>query len=224
MGPVITSAVRVPDAVDGGEGRGFYIQDAGYPEFANWLLQGIEMPGETWRARAALRPVLSKLLLRRPDTGLSDEISALFGKARLSGGILPMLGIGRDIADGRMRLRDGMLDIDWRKRGRSAQYFKRLRGTMRALAEEMGARFLDDPLWHVNRVITVHPLGGCPMGRDIHEGVVDAYGRSFAYKDLIIADGSVMPGPVGTNPSLTIAALADRFADRLIDDLAEERR
>jgi choline dehydrogenase-like flavoprotein len=31
--------------------------------------------------------------------------------------------------------------------------------------------------------------------------------------DLPIADGSVMPGPVGPNPSFTIAALADRFAD-----------
>jgi cholesterol oxidase len=221
---VITSAVRVPDTVDGGQGRGFYIQDAGYPEFANWILQGVDMPGETWRARAALRPAVSKLLLRRPDTDLSDEISAFFGRARLAGGVLPLLGMGRNIADGRMRLRDGMLDIDWRKRGRSAQYFKRLRATMRALANEMGARFLDNPIWHVNRVITVHPLGGCPMGRDIREGVVDSYGRAFEYKDLIIADGSVMPGPVGTNPSLTIAALADRFADRLIDDLAEERR
>ena len=31
------------------------------------------------------------------------------------------------------------------------------------------------------------------------------------------ADGSVMPGPVGPNPSLTIAALADRFADRILE-------
>jgi cholesterol oxidase len=28
-----------------------------------------------------------------------------------------------------------------------------------------------------------------------------------------------MPGPVGPNPSLTIAALADRFADKMIDDM-----
>jgi cholesterol oxidase len=33
---------------------------------------------------------------------------------------------------------------------------------------------------------------------------------------LYVADGSVMPGPVGPNPSLTIAALADRFADPII--------
>ena len=30
--PVITSAIRVPDEVDGGDGRGFYLEDAGQPE------------------------------------------------------------------------------------------------------------------------------------------------------------------------------------------------
>jgi cholesterol oxidase len=40
----------------------------------------------------------------------------------------------------------------------------------------------------------------------------------FGYDDLVIADGSVMPGPVGPNPSNTIAALAHRAADKLIAD------
>jgi cholesterol oxidase len=52
------------------------------------------------------------------------------------------------------------------------------------------------------------------MGRTPEEGVVDPHGEVFGYPGLTIADGSVMPGPVGPNPSLTIAALADRFADR----------
>jgi len=29
-----------------------------------------------------------------------------------------------------------------------------------------------------------------------------------------------MPGPVGPNPSLTIAALADRFADAIVENKA----
>jgi cholesterol oxidase len=63
----------------------------------------------------------------------------------------------------------------------------------------------------------VHPLGGCRMGRTPTQGVVDAFGQVFGYENLFVADGSVMPGPVGPNPSLTIAALADRFADRMVD-------
>jgi cholesterol oxidase len=63
----------------------------------------------------------------------------------------------------------------------------------------------------------VHPLGGCPMGRNEREGVVDSYGEVFNHPGLYVADGSVMPGPVGPNPSLTIAALADRFATRILE-------
>jgi cholesterol oxidase len=29
----------------------------------------------------------------------------------------------------------------------------------------------------------------------------------------------VMPGPVGPNPSETIAAMSDRFADAIVDDI-----
>jgi cholesterol oxidase len=46
---------------------------------------------------------------------------------------------------------------------------------------------------------------------------VGPYGEVFGHPGLYIADGSVMPGPVGPNPSLTIAALADRFADRILE-------
>ena len=42
-------------------------------------------------------------------------------------------------------------------------------------------------------------------------------GKVFGYLGLYVADGSVMPGPVGANPSLTIAALGDRFAEHLIE-------
>ena len=38
-GPVITSTARMPDAADeGGSGRGFYLQDAGYPQHLAWVL------------------------------------------------------------------------------------------------------------------------------------------------------------------------------------------
>jgi cholesterol oxidase len=60
------------------------------------------------------------------------------------------------------------------------------------------------------------------FGESSTEGVVDPYGKVFNYDRLYVADGSVMPGPVGPNPSLTIAALADRFADRVIDDHRKE--
>jgi cholesterol oxidase len=56
------------------------------------------------------------------------------------------------------------------------------------------------------------------MGRDEREGVVDSFGRVFGFPGLFIADGSVLSGPVGANPSTTIAAVAHRCAERMIDD------
>ena len=50
------------------------------------------------------------------------------------------------------------------------------------------------------------------MGTTPHDGVVDSYGRVFGAGGLHVADGSIMPGPVGANPSLTIAAMAERIA------------
>ena len=93
-----------------------------------------------------------------------------------------------------------------------------MRETGRAIARVLDGRFTDNPPWHVGRVVTVHPLGGCPMGRSEREGVVDSYGQVYGYPGFVIADGSVMPGPTGPNPSNTISALAHRFAERLIDN------
>jgi len=42
--------------------------------------------------------------------------------------------------------------------------------------------------------------GGAPMGRDANEGVANSYGEVFGYPGLYVADGSLMPGPVGPNP------------------------
>ena len=215
-GPVITSSVRVADAadgIDGVNGRGFYLQDAGYPEFVSWMLQLLDAP-------AAIRKVAGMLFHHRHGTIRSPEIGAALTDLALrdtplSSALLPLLAMGRDTPDGQMRLRDGALDIKWHKRT-SGTYFHQVRDVIEEFAHGLGAHYLDDPLWHIGRVVTVHPLGGCPMGRDIQEGVVDSHGAVFGYPGLYVLDGSMMPGPVGANPSLTIAALADRAADAII--------
>lgn len=56
---------------------------------------------------------------------------------------------------------------------------------------------------------TAHILGGCPMGADAAEGVVNERFEAFGYPGLRIIDGSVIPANLGVNPSLTITALAE---------------
>lgn len=216
-GPVITSAITFPDALDGGEGRGFYIQDGGYPDSIDWMLQVLNSPSNTDEAiHVALRRI-KEWLYRDEETDVSGTVSELFGTSELSSSLFVMLGMGRDIPNGRMSLHDGLLQLDWIKK-KSGPYFDMVREKMREITQTLGGEYIDDPLWYFNRVISAHPLGGCPMGRNSNEGVVDSYGRVFNYPGLYIADGSVMPGPVGANPSLTIAALAERFAEHIIED------
>lgn len=217
-GPVITSAIRVPDALDGGEGRGFYLEDAGYPEFASWILEMLEEPEAIVAAAPRAAHYVWSLLHGDRHSEVGDLASALLGTCDLSSGLLPLLAMGRDIPDGMMSLKDGLLEVAWSKDGASRPYFDRVRAVSRQLAHELGADFLDNPIWHLNRVITVHSLGGCRMGASELQGVVDSHGRVFGQPGLHIADGSVMPGPVGANPSLTIAALANRFADAILEE------
>ena len=54
------------------------------------------------------------------------------------------------------------------------------------------------------------------MGRDPAHGVVDRFGQAFGQDGLFVVDGAAMPGAVGPNPSLTIAAFADWSAEAII--------
>jgi cholesterol oxidase len=214
-GPVITSTIRMKDALEGGGGRAYYIQDGGYPDTINWLMELSDQPGGLVRAVKLLWRLLRNWLHLSDRADIGRDIAAFIGSAPLSSTTLPLFAMGRDVPDGTMRLTgEGLLDVDWRK-GRS-QVYEDIRRTGRDIARYLDGSFRDNPPWYAGRVITVHPLGGCPMGRDEREGVVDSYGQVFGYPGLHVADGSIMPGPVGPNPSNTIAALAHRGAERII--------
>jgi cholesterol oxidase len=64
--------------------------------------------------------------------------------------------------------------------------------------------------------MTVHPLGGCPMGDDPATSVVDDAGRVRGMGGLVVLDGSIVPTSLGVNPSKTIAAVAERGIDAVL--------
>jgi cholesterol oxidase len=218
-GPVITSAIRTGDALDGDghTGRGFYLEDAGYPEFVSWMLQMADLPADVRNVVHGAERMVKGLLHHGRESEIGGVVADFLGQCGLSSATLPLLGMGRDVPDGVMTLAGELLEVDWSKHGASKAYFDQVRELSDEISRELGADFLDNPIWYLNRVITVHSLGGCRMGRNDQEGVVDAYGRVFNLPGLHVADGSIMPGPVGANPSLTIAALADRFADAMLE-------
>jgi enediyne biosynthesis protein E9 len=61
-----------------------------------------------------------------------------------------------------------------------------------------------------------HPLGGCRMADSPALGVVDANCEAFGNEGLFCMDSSVIPTSLGVNPSLTISAVCERAADRLV--------
>jgi len=58
--------------------------------------------------------------------------------------------------------------------------------------------------------MTAHCIGGCVMGTDATQGVIDAQHRVHGYHNLYVIDGAAVGANLGVNPSLTITALAER--------------
>lgn len=62
----------------------------------------------------------------------------------------------------------------------------------------------------VNAPFTAHFVGGCVIGQNKSEGVIDPYHRVWEYPTLHVIDGSTITANLGVNPSLTITAQAER--------------
>jgi cholesterol oxidase len=227
FGPVITSAIRFGDTLDeqGPQGRGFYVEDGGNPYLVSWLTEISGFPSFLSRTFQFLKIIAKYRLGLRNDADLGAEISDLIGSSNSSKSSMPVLTMGRDVPNARLFLKDGRLECDWNLKS-SQEYYDRIRRSVKAITRALNAEYMDNPsyAWNFHQVLTAHPLGGCPMAETADEGVVDSYGETFGQPGLYIVDGSVMPGPVGPNPSLTIAAFADRSADHIIAQHEGEKR
>ena len=64
-------------------------------------------------------------------------------------------------------------------------------------------------------MVSAHPLGGAVIGR-----ACDLDGQVKRHPGLFVVDGALIEGNTGlANPSLTIAALAERCMDRIVPRL-----
>ncbi|HEB26906.1 MAG TPA: GMC family oxidoreductase [Porticoccus sp.] len=75
-------------------------------------------------------------------------------------------------------------------------------------ANILGEIIADTPL-------TAHIMGGVSIGTDSDNGVIDDTGEVFGYKNLRVLDGTIIPGNLGVNPSLTILALTEHAMSKL---------
>ncbi len=130
---------------------------------------------------------------------------------------LPLLLMGRDAADGRIELKGKSLKLtlSWSPQN-SMPLFDTMEQRVKELAAALKGRALFLPTWSLFRkLVTVHPLGGCPMADSPQEGVVNDCGAVYGHPGLYVADGSIVPTSLGINPAFTIAALAERIAENI---------
>ncbi|MEE6178709.1 GMC family oxidoreductase N-terminal domain-containing protein [Mycobacterium sp. 050134] len=141
---------------------------------------------------------------------------------------LTFLVMAHDGADGRLVLgADGHVRVAWPGVGDKPIHHKIPDKLLRATKSQRGTLVKNPGAFPElgGRPITVHPLGGCPMGGDAATGVVNHKGQVFrggsgdaVYDSLYVCDGSIIPSSVGVNPLLTISALAERNAALLAED------
>jgi cholesterol oxidase len=63
-----------------------------------------------------------------------------------------------------------------------------------------------------NIPLTAHFLGGAAIGDSPEHGVIDPYHRVYGYPTMFVVDGAAISANLGVNPSLSIAAQAERAA------------
>jgi cholesterol oxidase len=135
---------------------------------------------------------------------------------------MPWFAQGRDEPVGKFKVErfffglfgDYVLRLNW-STSAARKVLDAIQEVHRQLAAKTGGNLL---LQNPDAFITPHPLGGVPLGQTADSAVVNHFGESFAYKNLYVADGSIMPAPVGHNPSKTIAALSERIVESIVKE------
>ena len=235
-GPTITCAL---DFLDGSErGEQFFIEDGGFPDMFHNLSEQENPRGRRTtllmaaqhasdHATAMQRTVVQAVALARagrlwnfPWRRVVRAFARLGGREDPLNRMMPWFAQGIDASDGEIYLgrrgRHGRrLEMRWNVR-RSRGVIDAIVAMHTRLARATGGRVRVPPSWSIlHHLITPHPLGGCNMGTTPANGVVNHRGEVFGYPGLYVADGSIIPRAIGLNPSKTIAALAERIAEKI---------
>ena len=130
--------------------------------------------------------------------------------------------VSHDSASGRFSLEDNQLALSWAN-AKDESVYAHLDKILSKLVAASGGSYVKNPLAGTvmgHQPATAHPLGGCGMGRERSDGVVDHKCRVFngaanagdtdVHEGLYVIDGAVIPRSLGVNPLLTITAVAER--------------
>jgi choline dehydrogenase-like flavoprotein len=186
-----------------------------------------------WRRLVAvIRGLFTNYRTRAPEFASEDEYTM---------NMMCIAAMGREASVGRFRLGKGPLDTELRVRREDGRSFEAdpIYDEIRKTLDSFATHLTDDrsqsfrnpflteaaELAGARSITLSHPLGGAIMGKTADDGAVDERGRVFdtgsggVYPGLYVVDGAAIPTALGVNPSLTIAALALRAADHIIEEI-----
>ncbi|SDW25875.1 GMC oxidoreductase [Marinobacter mobilis] len=99
------------------------------------------------------------------------------------------------------------------KGGRTPSFLPQANAAARAVAQASNGVAQNTVIESVaNMSVTAHVLGGAVISDSAKNGVIDTNHQVFDHPGLYVVDGSAIPANLGVNPSLTITAMAERFA------------
>lgn len=144
-----------------------------------------------------------------------------------------LLGMGHDGAAGRITLDErGFGQVNWPGLLES-DYRRLIRSEFEQISLALGGQYRFLRIFG-DKMISVHPLGGCGMADDPLHGVVNHKGQVFdgrgggdidyqtgaarVHAGLYVVDGAILPTSIACNPLLTISALAERASDLMLDE------
>ncbi|PXY46466.1 GMC oxidoreductase [Flavobacterium hydrophilum] len=131
-----------------------------------------------------------------------------------------------DDGNGSMQLENNRLEINWPDVGKQ-KIFQKVNSKLQEATKALGGTYMPNPQWNKLTnydMVTVHPLGGCIMGDNPATSVTNHCGQVYSntnntdlHQGLYVMDGSIIPRPLGTNPLLTISALAERNSKIIVE-------
>jgi cholesterol oxidase len=219
-GPTISTALLY--ARDEAADRGwFLIEDGGFPGLLWPLVANIKplpvglVPPDGAAAPAVQSEVVAGLRAFA-EMGMTALPGALADDSAMEATSV-FLAMGRDLANGRIELlANDALCLKWDVPSNLQVYGLEER-LIQDLAGRLNGTYRANPFWRfLRQPLSVHNLGGCPMGRSEADGVTDALGEVFNYPGLFVMDGAILPAATGVNPSHTIAAVAERNIERIV--------
>jgi len=179
---------------------------------------------------SALAPVLPVLFL--PNGRLLGALQSLISGVYKGpfASLQTFFAVSHDSAAGRFSLEDDRLTLAW-PGANDEPVYARLDAILAALVKESGGDYVKNPLAGTvmgHKPATAHPLGGCGMGRERGDGVVNhkcqvfdgaaGAGPTAVHEGLYVIDGAIIPRSLGVNPLLTITALAERAMIHFAED------